>query len=164
MRHRTRRLAQRQTARQDTFPQELTSSKRRLSESGNLSRFFPDARLGTNRGRSVHPVRAVDKSCACHELCAAHVSIALEWHRRADEQLVPDSGVDSVVWRQGRWKVRRLNRCSCHALLMTVRCSLGTLLPSSSSLTLLSLTDHLSSPSTHTVCRRVSIVLAGGGS
>ena len=33
-------------------------------------------RLGTDCGPAVHPVRAVDKSCACHELCAAHISFA----------------------------------------------------------------------------------------
>ena len=63
----------------------VTSSKRRLSMSGNSPRFFPDMRLGTDCGPAVHPVRAVDKSCACHELCAAHVSIASRAHRRAAE-------------------------------------------------------------------------------
>jgi len=79
-----------------------TSSSPRWSRSAKLSRFLADRRLGTECGWAVHPLRAVDKSYACHELCAAHVSIALRRHRRAEEQLVPNSSVESVVWRQGR--------------------------------------------------------------
>jgi hypothetical protein len=68
-----------------------------VSKSGNSSRFFPDARFGTDRGPTVHTVRALDQQCACHEQCAAHYSIGLAWRRRPEEQVVPNFGGESVV-------------------------------------------------------------------
>ena len=79
-----------------------TNSTRRVprvgvSKSGNTPRFFPDARFGTDRGPTVHALRASDKSCAGHEPCAAHNSIAMTWRRRADVQVVPNFGGESIV-------------------------------------------------------------------
>ena len=68
-----------------------------VSKSGNTPRFFPDARFGTDRGPTVHAVRASDALFLGHELCARNHVIALTWRRRAEVQVVPNFGVESVV-------------------------------------------------------------------
>jgi hypothetical protein len=78
------------------------SHKRRVprvgvSKSGNTPRFFPDARFGTDRGPTVHAVRASDALFLCHELCAGNHLIALAGNRRAEVKMVPNFGGESVV-------------------------------------------------------------------
>ena len=68
-----------------------------MSKSGNTSRFFPDARFGTDRGPTVHAMRASDALFLGHELCAGNHSIALAGHRRAEVEMVPNFGGESVV-------------------------------------------------------------------
>ena len=61
--------------------------------SENSDRFFSDTRFGTNRGPTVHPLRALDKMCAAHESCAAHISTALSNRERAETQEVQQVNV-----------------------------------------------------------------------
>ena len=68
-----------------------------VSKSGNTTRFFSDTRFGTDRGPTVHAVRASDALFLCYVLCAGNHSIALAGHRRAEVQMVPNFGVESVV-------------------------------------------------------------------
>ena len=56
-------------------------------------RFFSDTRFGTNRGPTVHPLRAIDEMCAAHESCAAHISGAVSIRQRAEKQEVQQVNV-----------------------------------------------------------------------
>ena len=72
----------------------LTCSKRRKSESGKSSRFFPRSRVGTDRGQTVHPLRAADGLNASDGHGLAFSPRATPIGRRAEEQHVPKcSGV-----------------------------------------------------------------------
>ena len=50
---------------------------------------------GTNRGPTVRPLRALDKMCAAHESCAAHISGAVSNRERAEEQVVQNQRRES---------------------------------------------------------------------
>jgi hypothetical protein len=68
-----------------------------VSKSGNTPRFFPDTRFGTDCGPTVHAVRASDALFLDHELCAGNHLVTLARHRRAEVQMVPNFGVESVA-------------------------------------------------------------------
>jgi len=71
-----------------------TCSKRRKSESGKSSRFLPRQRVGTDRGQTVHPLRAADGLNASDGHGLAFSPRATPIGRRAEEQHVPKcSGV-----------------------------------------------------------------------
>ena len=69
---------------------ETSSQTRRLSKSGNFYRFFPDARFGTDCGRTVRPVLDCNKSYAARCKCAAHISNAMLIAQRVRAGEVPD--------------------------------------------------------------------------
>jgi len=70
-------------------------STRRLSESAKSSRFLADQPIGTDSGRAVHPMRAALGQYPCHRRCRGYCPKALLNRRRAEEQVVPDYGVES---------------------------------------------------------------------
>ena len=70
-------------------------STRRLSESAKSSRFLADQPIGTDSGRAVHPMRAALGRYPCHRRCRGYCPKALLNRRRAEEQVVPDYGVES---------------------------------------------------------------------
>ena len=51
--------------------------------------------IGTDCGRAVHPMRAALGQYPCHRRCRGYRPKALLNRRRAEEQVVPDYGVES---------------------------------------------------------------------